>query len=418
MILAAKTFVTKSKWRFGKAYNKVFQLNISEAESFFLLRERLRKNKSYRPSKKNAGYIQTKRLRRPLDLGRLIKVIADYKEVECITPAIYEIADQQKLTFKVDKRCIYAFANATVLCGTDLVILNEQAYWDKSYYPNRSKNIFKDYHLLSFEGSTVKLLHPREKIVVENGVSLMGVYANYWSHFLCEQFEKLDHLESLPVASNQLSILVQKGIDPHIRYLIETKTKHLGCKIIEVCHSQAVQCSTFYHIDRGAILTDHAEYTSINDIIIRPEVAKYVHCLSVNEKRQDLRLFIGRENGRNITNYAEIKRYFIDNGFKEIFPHKLNIYQKIEMFGRASHIAGPGSSGFANAVFCQEGTKIVFFINYARIFDMLMTGLLRNYKVDCWHLSGLDEDKSSINSSYYLPLKKVQAFVTDTGFLD
>ena len=412
--------IVKGYYYRQKNLHKITSASTIENERINLIKHLALDEKS-KSNKEIIRYVQTKTIEEPQTIGKRVRLISPSEEVKCMLPNVYGISKQKEISFLLDERAIYEFTDAIVLCRSDFIIKNGSAYWDKFYYPAFSKNLPQDYHLIDVELTTkkIKIVLPVKEETVEFGFSLMGVHSNSWSHFLTEQFEKINHLTSLPVKLSKLTILIQKGIDPHILQLIKERISSLGCRLMEVDVDTSIRCKKYYHVDRGSILTDHANYCSINDVIIRPEVSKYLSGLKPPYPiKQDLKLFIGRKNGRSIINYKEVLELFVSQGFVEVFPHELDFEEKKNLFARASHIAGPGSSGFANAVFCQDNVKILFFINYARKFDMLMAGMLRNYKTEYWSMTGMYRDKLSINSDYYMPIQVIEQFFATTNYLD
>ena len=132
------------------------------------------------------------------------------------------------------------------------------------------------------------------------------------------------------------------------------------------------------------------------------------------------KIYIGRGPSRNLTNAPEIEEYFEANGFEIIYPHLLSLNEKIEIFGNATHICGPVSSGFANFIFCKNKIKVLGFFNYARSFDPFISGL--NYAGDLGHdilfVTGYEPPSPLINNSYYIDLDTVKSACKEILFLD
>lgn len=71
---------------------------------------------------------------------------------------------------------------------------------------------------------------------------------------------------------------------------------------------------------------------------------------------KDLKIYISRAKfqGRKLLQEAECECLFKQKGFEIIYPEELSAIEQINIFSRASHIAGPVGSGLHNIVFSRN----------------------------------------------------------------
>jgi capsular polysaccharide biosynthesis protein len=123
------------------------------------------------------------------------------------------------------------------------------------------------------------------------------------------------------------------------------------------------------------------------------------------------RIFIGRTGGRNVTNYAEIVHVFEKFGFTEVAPHLMSFKEKVDIFSRAEFIVGPGSSGFANIIFCNLNPKILMFLNASRHQDMLLTKIAKHNNLSFELMLGAEVSPGEADSDYTIDIDELNEYL-------
>jgi len=81
--------------------------------------------------------------------------------------------------------------------------------------------------------------------------------------------------------------------------------------------------------------------------------------------RRDRRLLVSRDpeasHGRGLGNVVEITEFYTSMGYEIVIPDRFGVREQFELFGSASHVAGPHGAGFANLHFCAPGTAVFEF---------------------------------------------------------
>jgi hypothetical protein len=280
----------------------------------------------------------------------------------------------------------------------------------------------RDRDILKINGSTIKLSSRKAIVEVKVGFNLMGTYSNHWAHFFAQYYPKLEFLSALPI-NEIVEIIIPEGTDLHIKYLIEFEVqKFPNLRILEVNIDSEIICQKLYHVSLGTFIADEGYFPTPFAIMISKSTLKFWKKKSSelisSQSKQYRKIFIGRSGGRSLTNNDEVKSYFINLGFEEIFPHLLDIKDKIRIFNEAKYIVGAGSSGFVNTVYCQPGTKILSFFNSFRYLDTLLPAYSAFNGQEFWFMTGRDEDLKEMNSNYSINLKDIKLFLSESNFLD
>ena len=188
---------------------------------------------------------------------------------------------------------------------------------------------------------------------------------------------------------------------------------------------EVIECAKLYYCNAIGYLCDHSTYVHPASIFISDFGVKAIQKVSSRiypliKVSQPRKLYIGRGVGRNLFNATEVEKYFISNGFEIVHPHLMTLEEKINIFGNASHICGPISSGFANIIFCRNKIKVLGFVNFARCFDPILGGL--SYAGGLNHvvlmITGHEEVNNNINNSYLIELEKIVECCQEVSFLE
>jgi capsular polysaccharide biosynthesis protein len=87
------------------------------------------------------------------------------------------------------------------------------------------------------------------------------------------------------------------------------------------------------------------------------------------------------------------------------------------LFSEAKYIVGPLSSGFANAIFSQKGTKILVFSNCTRHDDMYLTKLAVFKSFDLRIIIGRQSYPDDANSEYTINMDELNSYIVDSDFI-
>ncbi len=280
----------------------------------------------------------------------------------------------------------------------------------------------RDRDMLTIKGKKIRLSNTKNKFHSKAAFNLMGTYSHNWAHFLAQYYPKLNFLNYLPKLE-AIDLIIPKNTDPQIKYLIEYEVnKYSNINVLEVDIESKIACEKLYHVSLGTFLGDQAYFPTPFAILISNSTLKFWDKKAIElvplDSKQYRTLFIGRVGSRNLKNYNEVLDYLKNKGFEEIFPHLLNMKEKIKIFSEAKYIVGPASSGFANCIYSQPGTKILAFINSFRYLDTLIAGFCKFKKQEFWFMTGNDDNLKEMNSSYEINLKDIITFFEKNNFLD
>jgi hypothetical protein len=316
---------------------------------------------------------------------------------------------------------IYKTNNVRIEPLSDIIKTADGVIWFKANKKTIAKELPCDVNIIHYDIGNRKVFAVKrlKTIYVDQAYSLFGVHITAWAHFIVEFLPKIKILNELSNVDN-LVVLVPEGLDPHIKFLIEDNLASLNVKILYVDRNTEVSCNCLYCCSPVAYICNNATYTHVTDIVIPDYTRKIIASFFgryIPELIKPQKVYIGRVGGRNIGNQTEIESLFKASNYHIVFPHLMSWQEKINTFGNATHIAGPGSSGFMNALFCHKSTKILSFINFERCFDPIFSQLISFYpNLDFWFLVGDIVGKQSINSSYKIDIEELKRFLIDTDF--
>jgi capsular polysaccharide biosynthesis protein len=280
----------------------------------------------------------------------------------------------------------------------------------------------RDKDIIEIKDRIIRLYGGKYKIYSKAAFNLMGTYSYHWAHFFSQYYPKLSFLKDLP-KSVKIDLIIPKNTDPHIRYLIDYELKiYPDIGVREVDTDAEIVCEKLYHVSLGNCVGDDGYFPTPLACLISNSTLKFWNKKAVEfipkDSKQYRKIFIGRTGRRSLKNYNEVLNFFIEKGFEEIFPHLLNIEDKIRIFSEAKYIVGPGSSGFVNSIYSQAGTKILVFINSFRYMDTYLAGLSNYMGHQFWLMSGKDDNLRDMNSSYEISLNEIKIFIERNDFFN
>lgn len=355
------------------------------------------------------------------DIADCVYHIKEESWEQVYMPEIYNIMKSWENRSYHPAQDIYAIKNADVRAASDIVTTGTYCIWDKSELDIFSKIVPIDKGLLDYNSNEVRLC-ASQNISEVNGscVSLCGVHAKIWTHFLIQYLPNLYYAEEAGLLDKQDAVLLTPDYnDSNILEIINaTLDTHPNVKRI-ICEDElntVYRCEKLYYMACSSIATNQANYILPYDTVIPKRAINILQSKlvepyarqdkNVNDKK--LKLYIVRRSTcRGLVNYEEIEEYFQNEGFQFVEPHKLSMKEKAQLFRRAEIIVGPASGGWANVIFCN-GAKGLFLNTMCRTIDAYSKYLMQMGGVKVLQVTGVDYSSSSIHSDFYIPLDKVK----------
>lgn len=326
---------------------------------------------------------------------------------------------------------LYRIPNALQHAGSSAIrIGGRAAFFTKLGRLAANKEQFKDVDLVGWNASVVVLRDPVRIIDVGSAFSLLGVHASHWAHFLVQFLPKL--LFAMPLIEAAGTLVIRSDCDGHIRSIIRACLPP-QVQIVEADpRTDCVRFTELLHCTEVAYLCDHADYTSITDIVI-PELTRSAIrdvMLSLGDANANANanagdaatgesrdLYVAFDGERGPVNGAEVQAYFEQKGYLVVRPHLLDIRDKIRLFANAERVVGVGSSGLMNAFFSRQPLKMLAFINYERAFDTLGAQMTDQYPTLDSHLFvGTRVGPAGINSRYTIEMPALDQAARTLGF--
>lgn len=359
-----------------------------------------------------------------------VHLVDEERYEQARTPDVYEVTKNNFVTLRKHEIAIYCFPNARIRAKSDIVKVGGNVYWDKSNRPEFAMTIPGDVDFISIDRLSRKIVTFEEKIIrrFDSGFSLCGVNTDTWSHFIVSYLPKLITLDGLKPESKLSLFVPYKMLDNSkdlISFVIDNISNNKELEVVYVDDDEVIECAKLYYCNAIGYLCDHSTYLHPASIFVSDFGAKAIQKVSSRiypliKIAQPRKLYIGRGAGRNLYNATEVENYFILNGFEIVHPHLMTLEEKIDVFGNASHICGPGSSGFINIIFCKNKIKVLAFINFARCFDPILNGLAcaSGLNHEILFITGHEEVNLNINNSYLIELDKIIACCKEFSFLE
>jgi hypothetical protein len=358
------------------------------------------------------------------------QVIAEESYESVRTPDIFTITKNNFVNLRQAEICLYLFENASFYPKSDIINVNNRVFWEKANRSEFSQMIPMDSDFIAIDFPEKYLYHfVAKKVQKFNvGFSLCGVHTSAWGHFLLSYLPKIMTLTHVKDSESAVLIL-PKNMHQHHREMIDLflEAHFIDRKIQIKCVEDdvVVHCERLFYCNAVGFLSDSGMLVSPASSSISKygsEVTagflKFLHGRVPSSRPR--KIYIGRGGGRNNTNAVEVEAYFQAKGFETVYPHLLSLTEKIEIFGNATHICGPVSSGFTNMIFSRNKVKILGFFNYARAFDPFISGLNHAGKLghEIMFVTGYEPASHYINNSYYIGLDKVLAACDEMSYLD
>lgn len=333
---------------------------------------------------------------------------------------IYGISSQGYYKVFPNDIKMIAFDNATISEGSDFIRLKHNKIYNPYFNFTVNKYFITtspDY--LKSKGKKYFLKNVNTSKKYKRVFNLVSSNKS-WSHFLALVLPKIQLLGKFS-DDKSITVITNEIRDQQILELIKIElSEYKNIELVILKNGESVDCETLFHIDLDSYIAIHGFLSSPHSIFISKFTREYWLKLKTKlvakNNNQDLKLFIGRKGKRNVSNYKLVRDFFMNKGFVEIFPEEYTLQEKVNLFNSASHIVGPGSSGFTNIIFCQEKTKVVWFLNFARTCDTYLTNYCNENNIDLTTLVGDDEIPEDLNSNYYLNIELIKSYFNDAYF--
>ena len=364
----------------------------------------------------------------------IIKVI-DPEAMEFMrTPDVYDLIYENFVHLKKREIAIYRFHNCTISPQSDLILLEDgYTFYEKLNRPEAAQIIAIDDNLIKVEGRYVYSLTKPNSINSNKAFNLCGVHTGAWAHFVMSYLPKLIVMkDNLP--NEQVDLLVpMDALDNHkdlIKIFIENYNLSDVVNVKYVARNQQVRCKELIHCNSIGFIADHTKYfhpattciSKFGAMAIREFMSPIWKTVVDDRSRK---IYIGRGAKRNVYHSTDVENYFMCHGFEIVYPHLLSLNEKIQVFGNATHICGPVSSGFMNMIFCKRPIKILGLFNYSRSLDPFISGVIDHAGLDhsVLFITGIDVDENGnqvINNELYnsfdIPLSKISRICEEIDY--
>lgn len=321
---------------------------------------------------------------------------------------------------------LWCFDNASVIGRNDFVIKEDKVFWDKIRNYNFAKNLPVDKNLINYTQDSVTLKEVKALKSYDAVFSLLGVHATVWSHSLSEYFTKISVLSKvLEQEKGIIKVLVPVYKDKQLKQVMyNALSKYDRVEIVPVEDGERVHANKLYYLPRPTTFTDHETYVAIGDDV-QPQIVSDIikrdlvepSVKNANDDSYPKKLFlIRRATHRVLTNNEEVEDFFVSLGYYLLDPSKVTLEEKIKYFYNADEIVGPFSSAFSNLIFSKQGTKVLMFSNFQRIFENWLSMHYQYFGIDMWFVTGYDLVKNdSSHTNFYVSLEQIKAACKKCG---
>jgi hypothetical protein len=348
----------------------------------------------------------------------IVYKINDDRWEEVYVAKTYQLVEASHTKYFFAHQEILSVKNAIVSDDSDIILADGGMIWDKAYQTNFSKIVPLDKNLYSHTVNTAKIFrYSNTKHIQGRVISMLGVHAKIWAHYLVQFLPKLYHAENAGLLDKDVTILIPKYADKHLEELTMAFGKKHSKIRYEVAEPKCEYiCEELYYIPTAVYIGNHGEYEMTCDCVMPHSVMMMLKERLVNpliEKvknnpvKHDKLYLVRRNTYRCTKNWPEIEEWFKAKGFYMVEPHKLTLEEKADLFYHAKIVAGPFSSAWTNTMFCNGGKALV-------ISNMIRT--IETYQVTYCELGGLDvlqvtgiDLSPNIHTDSIVPLSRIEA---------
>lgn len=330
----------------------------------------------------------------------------------------FEFSQECQMDVWFEAQAIIPLKCACVFYKSNIVLWHDGVIWDKCYYPNFSKIMPLDSNVHTYDRQYVWLRkNDKEELISGKVISLLGVHAAIWAHFINQYLPKLYYAERAGLLNENVTILIHPVEDSNIREIFdEYAVKYPTIKFLEVQDGTRYNCEELLYMPSASHMDDHAIYLQTCDIVIPKVVRDLLRTQLVqplidkikNKPTKHTKLYIiRRDTYRKIINWQEIEKYFIDNGFYPVEGANLTLLEKADLFYHAQYIVGIDCAGWSNMMFCNQA-KAIILSNIPHSIYPFVSAYAEMGNVDLLRVTGDDTWGSSPHVDSYIPLEKVK----------
>lgn len=332
-------------------------------------------------------------------------------------PEAYHIFKQWTLEQYHAAQDILQIVDCNIRDNSDMVETKDGIVWDKVYTDIFSKMIPLDNCLTKYTPDDVWIRKAHGRVEIEGEcISLLGVHARLWAHFLVQFLPKFYYAEEAGLLDRDVTVIFPKYTDKHLCEIVkDVFDRHPNLRKYEVENLDQVDihCERLFYIPTASTLSNHAEWIAPFDILIPKRVLDVLEKKLIKpliEKAKDVpspheKIYLVRRGMRSMSNIDEVEEYFKEKGFYFVEPHKISLIEKVSLFQHAKIIAGPQSSAWINIIFCNKA-KGLKFVPLCRTLDVYMGYVNKLSMSKILMLTG-DDESQNIHTDYYIPIKKI-----------
>lgn len=330
----------------------------------------------------------------------------------------YKLWEGSKVKYYHEAQDIILLHDVKVRNGSTIVTLSDakSALWDKAMLDNFSKYTALDQGLYKYDKDTLYVFPAKVEKINGKVISMCGVHATLWPHFLTQYFPKLFYAEDAGLLDDDIVILCPKYNDRNIIEIYnELINRHPKVQIKYAENDIEYQIEEFYWMHMTCHLGDSAFYLATSDCVIPQKVLKLLTERFVNRFKANVKTIKGFEyiylsrgaNQRDIINKEEVEEFFVSKGFKIINPGDFSLEEKANIFHNAKVVVGPYGSAWTNTMFCNGGFGLLL-TNMPRAMESYQVSFADIGGLDILQVTGWDVMKDSTHSDYEIPLLKIK----------
>lgn len=331
--------------------------------------------------------------------------------------ATYQLFESSHTAYFHDKQDILLVNNARITNSSDLVIKDKEVLWDKALQANFTKVVPLDINLYGHtKDDVVVVLNRKSRFVSGKCISLLGVHANIWAHFIVQFLPKLFIAEDKYLLDNDITLIIPAYSDGNIRQIIQDYlAKYKNITLLEALPKVDYVCEELFYIPTAAYLANHAKFeltcdcvipSYVLDLLKKKLVNNFIERVEKQPSEYEKIYLVRRGTFRCMHNWKEVEDFFVSEGFILVEPHKLTLEEKAHLFYHAKYIVGPFSSAWTNTMFAN-GAKGLMFCNMSRMVESYQVSLGSIGNVEVLQLTGWD-DSSDIHSGFEIPLARIE----------
>lgn len=350
---------------------------------------------------------------------KVIDINAD-EWIPCGHPNVFNFSKAYEGQYYYRGESVLSIANATVSDASDIIETSNGVVWSKSEKNNFCVITPRDKNLLEYDSEKVYLYaYKKTEYISGKVVSLLGVGADLWAHFVVQHLPKLFYAGEKGLLNEEITLLCPNYKDDQLDEIVSNYLRQFpNVCLRKVISETYYKCEFLYYIPILVWLGDYSEYLHPSMELFPPRVGGLLKrnlidpmILKIRESRRFddyKKVYLVRRNElyRHVENEQELEDAFVKKGFKLIAPHEYTFEEKVDLFYHAEEIVGPLSGGFINTMFCHTGAKVLPFSQICRTVEGYLPFLQSISGIELLLVTGEDRS-SSTQCNVFFPLDKV-----------